>query len=465
MTTIQPKPNLQAFTDAARQLGEGAIRLKNDGSGIATSTWDRFVVRVVDLFSSAATVQTKELQARTAFLDAIKTAHGPKFLNDFMDGPGALRLDARVVSSYADSATQRGGERWIENELFIRTATTHDRMGSLMRSAADRLLDQAQLQGAERDALRERMMSGPGSPAGIGGLAYDIEAELRSAAQELGPDGRVRNNTLTPATVAATADSVIAKALCKAANLPKFDETVYVQGLIARARTEGLDDFANVLELIDEQGSGNRPSMALGGSARKAFLEIGIRFPVGDLTHILQGREVDDMMAAGLNAAIDRQRTKMNQIATLLPGVPLDNPARRLLEQHFSEGRSKISDKFQIAVQAALDIPSPQDNEASLRGYATALADAMTQAGVSDVGDRADFLYTLVCLDHARGRNGISATVNNAGLMNLVDRLNGEALAVDDIGPAEELIITVQSALQKMGDITLEINAAAAQRG
>jgi hypothetical protein len=467
MTTIQSNLNLQAFTDAARQLGEGTIRLKNDGSGIATSTWDRFVVRVVDFFSSAATVQDKELKARNAFWSAIETAHGPNFQNDFIKygvgaeqlGAGAVRLDARVVSSYAASASQRGGQDWMSNEISIKGATAHPRVAALIASSTDRVLGEAvHLSGTERAALRERMMAMLGSQAGIGNLAMAIDNELRSSAQALGADGRVRNNLLDPATVATIADGVVTRALCGTANRPMFNDQQYKQELINRALQEGLNDFAHSLQ----------QNHVTAGQ----FIEIGISFPVGQQTHILQGNEVDAMMTASLDAAIARQRTKMDQIALLLDGAPTDHPARRLLEQHFSEGRSKISSGFLVAVQGALQIPSPEDNEASLRAYASALKDKLFEAGAHDYGDRADFLYSLVCLDHASGRNGISAMVNRDSLMNLVAGLNDPAeeaiqqAALDEREPSatDRAIVEVNQCLDKMRAIIKEIDHEAARR-
>ena len=65
------------FRVAAQQLGDTAtLRLKEDGTGIATSRWERFKVGFFDLFRSAESIATKKTETMQTFLAAVRREQG-----------------------------------------------------------------------------------------------------------------------------------------------------------------------------------------------------------------------------------------------------------------------------------------------------------------------------------------------------------------------------------------------------
>ena len=118
------------FRVAAQQLGDNAnLRLKEDGSGIATSGWERFKVAFFDLFRSADNIAAKQTETVKTFLSAVRREQGPQMaevaenhLESQLDGLRGVPLLGRAVGSTVEHLTERGGQNWLRNEQLVRQA-------------------------------------------------------------------------------------------------------------------------------------------------------------------------------------------------------------------------------------------------------------------------------------------------------------------------------------------------------
>lgn len=123
-------PRLADFSTAVANLGEQTtLRLKTDGSGLATTRWERFQVRFHDfLLRDKHEIALDKEKTHRVFLETVARELGAELTGVTVHEIGwqAAKLKGKTVNDTALLLTQHGGENWLQNERLIRQVAYSD---------------------------------------------------------------------------------------------------------------------------------------------------------------------------------------------------------------------------------------------------------------------------------------------------------------------------------------------------
>lgn len=415
------------FRVAAQQLGDNAnLRLKEDGSGIATSGWERFKVAFFDLFRSADNIAAKQTETVKTFLSAVRREQGPQMaevaenhLESQLDGLRGVPLLGRAVGSTVEHLTERGGQNWLRNEQLVRQAahftgpsTPHmPTLSSIVNPVCEELVLQAQELGFPEERARQMLLNYTVGGSQFGNVAFEmpkishaIENALREAAIVPSEDG-AGFRRLEPDEVVQIARDAAGAAIREEINMyfhGQFAEEHPFQEAFTHAATErGLE--AHLPLLTD-------------GRVLHQFAELE-SFAVQGSKELLSPDKMQALRDQVIDKVLTRQQEKLDQIALLdLP----EGPARTDMIDTCMSTRSRMDANYFTQVKTAADamhdfatrvgdLPPDQQRTAALE-LGKVLAQTFSTTGAEGGDDAGNFVALAFDLFAARsGPEGLDA--------------------------------------------------------
>jgi hypothetical protein len=408
------------FRVAAQQLGDNAnLRLKEDGSGIATSGWERFKVGFFDLFRSADSIAAKQTQTIRTFLDAVRREQGPNMANiaerhlqSQLDGVQGVPLLARAVSSTSEHLSARGGPHWVRNEQLTRQAAHFTgpstpqmpTLSGIVNPVCEELVAQAQELGYPEDKARELLLKYTVGLSQFGNAAFDmpkvsraIENALRDAARVEGEQG-VGFRSLTPDQVTQIAGAAAREQIC-------YEINGYFHELYISERPFA-DDFASYAEA---HGMGEYLPIMTEGRTLHQFRELE-SFAIQNATEPLSPERMTELREQVFERIFTRQQEKLDQIGLL---DLADGPARsdmlktclgsraRMDAHYFAQMQTAAEQIGQFAEQIAVSPSAQEQHEAALE-LGKVLAQSFTATGAQGGDDAGNFMVLAFDLFAAR---------------------------------------------------------------
>lgn len=407
------------FRVATQQLGDNAnLRLKEDGSGIATSRWERFKVGFFDLFRSADSIATKQTETVRAFLDAVRREQGPNMANvaeshleTQLGGVRGVPLLGRAVTSTTDHLTARGGQNWLHNEQLTRqvahfagTGTPQmPTLSSIVNPVCEELVGQAQELGLPEDKARELLLKYT-----VGGfvsgfvdmpdISHAIEVALRDAALVRG-EGGASFRRLAPEEVVQ-----IARDAAKAVILERIN--MYFHGQFVEAHPF-QDDFTRV---ATERGLEAHLPVLTDRKNLHQFNELEL-FAVQNTKELLSPDKMQTLRDQVLDRIFTRQQEKLDQIDALdLP----EGPAKEDMVNTCMSTRSRMDANYFVQVQTASEAIrafaervsglSPEEQRTAALELGKVLAQTFTASGAEGGDDAGNFVN--LAFDLFVARNG-----------------------------------------------------------
>lgn len=303
---------LQNFHSAAQQLGnDTTLRLREDGSGVAVSGWQRFQVSVSDLFRSKNEINASKSLALSVFFDAIKRAQGGdmEVLAEQSFAESASLLTSRAVISTLDTLNKHGGPHWLTNEQAI-AKITHP-TGEMLQDAITTVMDKAQQNGLTQktcQALKSSYESGRRDS-----LVTAVANALRDAARIRDANGGISIRPLPATEVTGIAKQTVEKEISHKVNRALYDqfraEQSVTPALDAAATDPNHNDIADLLATPE---------------ARAALEKFENDFVTG-ADGLLSLQALADMRQRRIDAVAAQQPEKLASLAEL--DLPDDDPA------------------------------------------------------------------------------------------------------------------------------------------
>ena len=417
------------FRVAAQQLGDNAnLRLKEDGTGIATSNWERFKVGFFDLFRSADSIAAKQTATVRTFLDAVRREQGSNMadvakeqLETQLGDVRGVPLSGRAVTSTTGHLTERGGQNWLRNEQLTRQAahftgpsTPHlPTLSSIVNPVCEELVSQAQELGYPEGKAWEMLLKYTVGLSQFGNVAFEmpnvsnaIENALREAATVPGDDG-ASFRPLDPGEVVQIARDAAKEAICKEIN-------GYFHGQFV-AEHPFSEEFSRV---ATERGLEAHLPVLTDERVLHQFNELET-FALHSAKEPLSPEKMQTMRDQVLDKIFTRQQEKLDQIALLdLP----EGPAKTDIVNTCMSSRSRMDANYFTQMQTAAEQIgafaeritnpqlSPQEQHTAALELGKVLARAFMATGAEGGDDVGNFMAMAFDLFAARkGTEGLDA--------------------------------------------------------
>ena len=404
------------FRVAVQQLGDNAnLRLKEDGSGIATSRWERFKVGFFDLFRSADSIATKQTETVRAFLDAVRREQGPNMadvaeshLRTQLGGVQGVPLLGRAVTSTTDHLTARGGQNWLHNERLTRQAAhvagtgapQMPTLSSIVNPVCEELVAQAQEMGLPENKARELLLKYTvGVVSGfvdMPDISHAIEVALRDAAKVQG-EGGASFRRLEPEEVIQIARDAAKAQIRERINMyfhGKFAEVHPFQEDFARVATErGFEAHLPVLSRHENF---------------RLFKELE-SFAIQNAKEILSPQKMQALRDQVLDRIFTRQQEKLDQIEALdLPEGPAKTDmvntcmaTRSRMDANYFAQVQTVAEKIGAFADRVAHLP-PEEQRIAAQELARQVMQAFKDSGAEGGDDLGNFIALAVDLLAAR---------------------------------------------------------------
>jgi hypothetical protein len=245
--------DIDQFRDAAARLADATpLRLRGDGKGLATTTWQRFEIGFYDLFRSRNTIAKQQRETIVAFLAAAREAYGDRGLVLSLSDEIAedRPLSARAVKATIEQAEARGSHYDTCNKLNIRraaygTRTDGPTLPQLLEAGREPVLEMALKAGfinqSQADQFRQQY-SHPEDDRNrqyviLEPISQSLELELLKAS-EIAPD---TYRLLEPAEIRQIGTAVIGRRLAA-----DIDPDLWQRYRLEQA-SQAIGDFADAL--------------------------------------------------------------------------------------------------------------------------------------------------------------------------------------------------------------------------